>query len=169
MSKTRERVKKWTTELIFFAVVIGLVVAYQSRNLLTSDGSVEVSPMRLVSLDQQVHTLPEEGARTLVYFFAPWCQVCAASIGNLDSLESENLTVQRVALDYDSVEDVQDFVTNNEVNGTVLLGQQALKQQFNILGYPTYYIVDENRKIVASAYGYSTTVGMKINNFLNSD
>jgi hypothetical protein len=43
-----------------------------------------------------------------------------------------------------------------------LLGHEGLKQQFKIQGYPTYYILDEQQKVLAKSYGYSIALGLKL-------
>jgi protein-disulfide isomerase len=48
------------------------------------------------------------------------------------------------------------------ISNQILLGNEELKQQFKIQGYPTYYILDEQQKVQAKTYGYSTALGLKL-------
>lgn len=158
---------KWARDIAVIGAIFFAVQSWQSRNMLDTDGSVEIAPVNLVSINGDINALAEPGKRTLVYFFAPWCNVCAMSIGNLDYLEQEDLKIVRVALDYNDVESVQNFVSQNNVNGEVLLGTQAQKTAFQVPGYPAYYLLDEEMKVVSRAFGYSTAVGLKVKNYLN--
>ncbi len=159
-------------DIAVLALIIFAVTQWQSRNLLEDNGSIKVRNQTLVTLDGETDTLfaesASEGKNTLIYFFAPWCNVCAFSIGNLDGLDEEKTNVVRIALDYASTNEVQKFVDNNHVEGQILLGNDELKSEFNIPGYPTYYILDSNQNIIASSMGYSSTIGLKITEFLNS-
>ncbi|MBN7821558.1 TlpA family protein disulfide reductase [Bowmanella yangjiangensis] len=141
-------------------VALGVLYQWQTRNLLETGNQVPDTHLPLLSGGSS--PLTEEGKPTLVYFFAPWCSICAASIGNLEALESDELVIRRVAMDYASLEDVSDFVRDNEVSGDVLIGHEGLKQQFRVLGYPTYYLLDANQRVVASDMGYSTSMGLKV-------
>ena len=67
-----------------------------------------------------------------------------------------------MALDYSNVQEVQDFAIEHNISSQILLGHEALKQQFKIQGYPTYYIIDEQQKVLAKSYGYSTALGLKL-------
>ena len=154
-------------DLVLIAIVLVIVVQWQERNLSDDDGTIEVPKQSLVSLTGQVSTLANPGERTLVYFFAPWCSVCELSINSLEGIEADNLRVVRVALDYQTRNEVVDFVTRNAVEGEVLLGTQEQKGVFNVPGYPTYYILDEQRRIVGHSFGLSTNWGIRLKNYLS--
>lgn len=135
---------------------------YQNRNLLDVDGSVQISPQTFVKLDGDLYTLEASDKKTLIYFFAPWCTVCKFSINNLDIVDKDAFNIIRVALDYQSLEEIQAFTQDNGVEGVVLLGGPPHKRRFNISGYPTYYILDENLQVVKRDMGYSTSLGLKV-------
>lgn len=142
------------------------VSALRSHGMLSSDGSVTVESSNLVTLDGRVQPLLKGEKRTLVYFFAPWCSVCAVSIGSIDGIESEELEVVAVALDYAAIEDVEQFVARHDVNASVLLGNNNLKRQFKIKGYPSYYLINEESEVVARSFGFNTSTGIKVKNWL---
>lgn len=137
-------------------------MAYQNRELLADDGSIQITSQNFVQLNGDMYALEPSDKKTLVYFFAPWCTVCKMSIGNLDVVDADEYNVIRIALDYQSLEEVEAFVKNVGVNGTVLLGGEPHKKRFNISGYPTYYVLDETLKVIKSDMGYSTTLGLKL-------
>ncbi|MFT4940111.1 MAG: thiol-disulfide isomerase/thioredoxin [Paraglaciecola sp.] len=155
-------------DIAIVVIVIVAITAWQSRHLLDSDGTVELDNIRLVELSGGTENLLTGEKQTLLYFFAPWCNICSLSIGNLDYLDSENINVVTVAMDYQSIEEVQLFVDKNQVKSLVLLGTQDLKNTFSINGYPTYYLINKQSQIISSSYGYSSALGLKLTQFFNS-
>lgn len=170
MKKTSSsKLFSWVKELAVLGAIILAITAWQSRNLLDADGSVQLPEIRLVDLNSgSAEPLASEGKRTLVYFFAPWCQVCALSIGNLEYINPDVVNIVTVAMDYQSIEEVQGFVDEHQVHSQVLLGTQSLKDTFKLTGYPTYYLLNDKKQVVASSIGYSSALGLKLSTFLNS-
>lgn len=152
----------WTRDIFIGVVIIAAFMAYQNRNLLEDDGSIQIAAQNFVQLNGDMYSLEPSDKKTLIYFFAPWCSVCKMSIGNLDVVDTEEFNVIRVALDYQSVEEIQVFAKDADVQGTVLLGGEPHKKRFNISGYPTYYILNENLQIIKHDMGYSTSLGLKL-------
>lgn len=152
----------WTRDILLIVGVFVGITTWQARDMLDTDGSVIIQQQNLVSLQGEVLPLLSDEKPNLIYFFAPWCQICALSIGNLDYLNPESVNVVVIALDFGAKEEVQAFVDKHEVHNTVLLGHDALKQQFSVQGYPSYYLVDQNNTVVSSSFGYSTAIGLKL-------
>lgn len=149
---------------IIFVIILG-VSAWQSRNMLDSGEYLTEPKTMLPKLDGGTSYLIDSKKPTLIYFFAPWCGICELSIGNLDYIDSTQLNVVAVAMDYTTIEEVSDFVNQHTVSSKVLLGHEGLKQQFKIQGYPSYYLINENQTIVSKSFGYSTALGLKIREF----
>lgn len=167
MNKILNKIKQvrwriWLRDGVVLLVVMLAVTAWQSRNMLDVDSQVITGQQLLVGLDGKTGSLTAVDKPTLIYFFAPWCQVCSLSIGNLGYLDESKVNIVRVALDYASIEEVEEFAKQHNISEQVLLGHNSLKQQFQIQGYPTYYILDEKQKVVAKSYGYSTALGLKL-------
>ncbi|MFT5283757.1 MAG: thiol-disulfide isomerase/thioredoxin, partial [Yoonia sp.] len=150
------------TNILFFIIMISAVMAWQSKDMLSTNGTVTIQQKNLVSLQGQVVPLLNNDKPNLIYFFAPWCQICSLSIGNLTYLNPDKVNIVVIALDYSSTEEVIEFVNNHDVQSTVLLGQNELKSQFAIQGYPSYYLLDKEHNVVSSSYGYSTAIGLKL-------
>ena len=148
--------------MIVLCAIVFAVNAWQSRNMLDVDSDMVVEDQLLVGLDGQIRALIKPDKPSLIYFFAPWCKICSLSIGNLEYLDSDKLNIVRVALDYSNVEEVEDFAEKHNISSHILLGHEGLKQQFKIQGYPTYYILDEQQKVLSKSYGYSTALGLKL-------
>lgn len=152
----------WARDIVLLTLIVFGVMAWQSKDMLSTDGSVRVNQQNLVSLQGKVTPLLSDEKPNLIYFFAPWCRICALSIGNLDYLNTDKVNIVVVALDYAAKEEVIDFVKEHDISSTVLLGQNELKSEFAIQGYPSYYLVDKNYKVISSSFGYSTAVGLKL-------
>lgn len=152
----------WTRDILFGLLIIVGFIAYQNRNLLEDDGSVQINSQNFITLSGDMYSLAPSDKKTLVYFFAPWCAVCKMSIANLDVVDENEYNVVRIALDYQSVEEIKAFAKAAGVKGTVLLGGEPHKERFNISGYPTYYILDEQLQVISHDMGYSTSLGLRL-------
>ncbi len=152
----------WVRDILFGLLIIFGFIAYQNRNLLDDDGSIQISSQNFITISGDMYSLAPSDKKTLVYFFAPWCAVCKMSISNLDVVDTNEYKVVRIALDYQSVEEIEAFAKDAGVKGTVLLGGEQHKQRFNVSGYPTYYILDEQLQVISHDMGYSTSLGLKL-------
>ena len=126
------RLRKLRSLLLNIGLVVAVflaVTAYQSRNMLDTGG--ETAPgLHGTTLAGEPYDLGNAGGRpALVYFFAPWCKVCAASAGNLERLrrwrDESELQMVAVALSWNSVEEVRDYVERHELDLPVVLQQPA--------------------------------------------
>jgi thiol-disulfide isomerase/thioredoxin len=113
----------------------------------------------------------EKSSKTsLLYFFAPWCGVCKMSMGNLNILSkmtSANIII--VALDYENPTEVIDLIKVKELESfELILGDTTTNQAYKIEAYPSYYVISADGKIVTSAVGYTTTVGMLLRIWLSA-
>ncbi len=123
-----------------------------------SDISIDLVP----TLMDETVSLNAQGKTTVLYFFAPWCQICHVSIGNLQSLFQKNqqLNVIAIALDFTSKNEVKNFTNKHQLTFPVALGNEAIKQVFEISGYPSYYVLNEENVIIAKSMGYSSELGL---------
>ena len=145
--------------VVFFAAL-----AFQSRNMLSADGGA-APDLRGVTLAGDPYDLDDAAAKpAMVYFFAPWCRICAASSGNLNRLrrwrDPEDIEIVAVALDYGAVDDVREYVERHNLDVTVVLGDGNVSRQWQIRGFPSYYVLDSEHRIVRRDIGYSTQLGL---------
>ncbi len=107
-------------------------------------------------------SLTANGKTTILYFFAPWCQVCHASIDNLQALyqKNEQLDVIAIALDFTSNKEVMNFTSKHKLTFPIALGNEAIKQAFEISGYPSYYVLSDENVIISKSMGYSSELGL---------
>lgn len=134
----------------------------RETNMLSTDESVQQLSMQLPTLSGDSLTLAAKNKTTVFYFFAPWCEICHLSIGNLQSVyeKNDNIDVVAIALDFTSKEEVQRFISRHKLTFPIALGNDQVKEQFKIPGYPSYYVVDADNMITNKSMGYSTEVGL---------
>ena len=144
-------------------IVLG-VYAYQSRNLLPAE--LQPAPaLSALTLGGAFYDLREHAApATLVYFFAPWCHICAASASNIKYLRNlrsdHELRILMVALDWQTRTEVQEYADRHEITVPVLLADTRVAGDWNIYAFPTYYILDAHNRVIRRDLGYSTFAGL---------
>ena len=159
----RKRVS-WILNGAMMIAVFVAVSAFQARNMLDTDR--QLSPeLSAMTLDGNSFDLTSKELRsTVIYFFAPWCQYCALSSDNLNRLrrlrDEDALRIVAVALDWKDADEVKQFAERHELNVPVLLGDAAIARDWKVSGFPTYYVLDSQNRVVARDIGYSTQLGM---------
>jgi peroxiredoxin len=159
------------TQLRSLLLNVGLVVvvflaasAFQSRSMLSADG--EAAPALIgTTLEGDSYDLAEQRERpALVYFFAPWCRICGASADNLVRLrrwrDVDELEIVAVALDWQSADEVREYVERHELNVKVVLAGADVAQNWQIQAYPSYYVLDDRHRVLRRDIGYSTQLGL---------
>jgi peroxiredoxin len=96
----------------------------------------------------------------MMSFWALWCKMC---IKELDALrpyagEFDSLKITLLALSQDktrSVPKVKPFATSHKWTYTVVLDPENLMRDlYNVQAMPTFFIIDQNKKIVFTHQGY---------------
>ena len=130
--------------------------------MLSTGEKVKEQSISLKTLDNKTIGLTRNNKTTVVYFFAPWCQICHISISNLQAIyeKNEQINVIAVALDYVDKKEVFEFSSQHQLTFPVALGTEQIKTQFKIKGYPSYYVIDEKNTIIAKSMGYSSEIGL---------
>ena len=154
----------WAAQIAFLAAGVSTVYFFQTRNLLDTDGTI-APPLALTSLDGGAVDLHgSTGTPTLVYFFAPWCHVCAASAHNIRatrrSQADDELSILLVALDWEDEEEVRRYATEHELEVPVLLGDSRTARDWQVFGFPTYYVIDGQNRLAHKDFGYSSRLGL---------
>ena len=132
--------------------------------MLATDGQV-APELHGTTLAGDPYVLGEARSRpALVYFFAPWCRICAASAGNLNRLrrwrDESELEMIAVALDWGTVEEVSAYVERHEIDISVVLGDASVARNWQIYAFPSYYVLDSEHRIVRRDIGYSSQLGL---------
>lgn len=168
LSKVRTSIKENYRSFLLNAGLIAIVffvaLAFQTRNMLSDDGQA-APELRGVTLSGEPYDLADALERpAMVYFFAPWCRICAASSGNLNRLrrwrDPDDIEIVAVALDYGSAAEVRAYAERHDLNVKVVLGDSIVSRQWQIRGFPSYYVLDEEHRIIRRDIGYSTQLGL---------
>ncbi|WDE14523.1 TlpA family protein disulfide reductase [Thalassomonas haliotis] len=133
----------------------------ESSMLSTATELSEQAPVLPTLMDETI-SLKSQGKKTVLYFFAPWCTICHASISNLQNIyqDNEELDVIAVALDYANEQEIAEFSAQHRLDFPIALGNEQVKAQFKVQGYPSYYVIDEQNTITAKSMGYSSELGL---------
>lgn len=92
---------------------------------------------------------------TMLVFFATWCPHCNNEAAIISELEGqyEDLRVVMIGIDdEDDPEKVQEFVERYDIAGPAVY-QPSLGSTYQVSGYPTTYVLDDNDTIVAAHSG----------------
>jgi len=150
--------------VLFFVAVFVAVSTFQARNML-STSSMEAPALNGPLLRGGSYDIAAAGSRpVLVYFFAPWCKFCAVSSDNLTRLrrlrDDDSLEILTVALDWQDREEVRNYVDRHKLDLPVVLGDTRIAQDWRVYAFPTYYVLDSERRIRRRDLGYSTQFGL---------
>lgn len=159
-----EKIRSVLLNAGLIAVVFFGLLAFQTRNMLETDGQI-APELRGITLAGEPYDLGDASDKpALVYFFAPWCRICAASSGNLNRLrrwrDVDDIEIVAVALDWSTANEVREYVERHDLNITVVLGDTTVARQWQIQAYPSYYVLDNEHRIVRRDIGYSTQLGL---------
>jgi thiol-disulfide isomerase/thioredoxin len=154
-------------DIVLLVAVFFLVSMWQTRNLPDDDHTPELEPAWLDNM--RADSVFVSGEVGVVYFFAPWCFYCRKSIDNLDELViSGKLSWARaVALEYNDLDEVREFINETGVRLPVLLGGGQTSTDWQIRGFPTYFVIDGDGRIVSRSVGYATKIGLLARVWLN--
>ena len=161
------RLRKYRLTLLnigLLMVMFLVVTAFQSRNMLPTDRQ-PAPALHAATLQGGPYNLEATPARpVLVYFFAPWCNYCAASSGNLVRLrrwrEESHLEIVTVALDWRDFEEVSAYADRHDLNMPIVLGDAQVARDWQVYAFPTYYVLDSQHRVIRRDLGYSTQAGL---------
>jgi peroxiredoxin len=158
------RWKRFALEALIFVVIVAGIQAWRARDLLPADERTAVPAFELSDLEGRTWRSTDlAGKPAVIYFFAPWCGVCAASSPQLrwfHRWRGDDVQVILVGLDYAAPSEVREYARKHSLTMPVLLGTPATGAAFRIRGYPTYYVIDAQGRIARRDVGLSTVAGL---------
>jgi thiol-disulfide isomerase/thioredoxin len=151
-------------EILLVVVIVGGIQAWRMRDLLPADERVAAPAFELVDLQGRRWT-PEAlaGKPAVLYFFAPWCGVCAASSPQLrwfDRWMGDEVQLVLVGLDWSNPAELEAYAARHELSMPVLAAGPQTAADYRIRGYPTYYVLDADGRIAGRDFGYTTAPGL---------
>lgn len=162
--------RSFAIQILIFLMAFQVLSFLRETSMLSTDTPMQdlVSSTHNANLDNlptlmgETVSLNAQGKTTILYFFAPWCQICHVSIGNLQTLyeKNEHLDVIAIAMDFTDSQEVMKFTSKHQLTFPIALDDGSLKKTFEISGYPSYYVLSENNVIVGKSMGYSSELGL---------
>ena len=146
-----------------FCFVLVLVLSFSGCGTNEPDPATvvvgsEAPSFSLKSLDgTTVKSSALRGNVVVLNFWATWCQPCMSEIPELKQVAaSSKAKVIGIALDQDGLKSIKPFVASNNINYTVLVGDEEVFQRFNGVGIPYTLVLDPSQRIVKIYRGPTT-------------
>jgi len=100
------------------------------------------------------------GKVVVVNFWATWCPPCRAEVPDFVRVQSKyrnrGLAFVGLSLDTGGARDVRPFVEDNNVNYTMLIGNDDVAKAYGgIVGIPTSFLIDRKGRIIQRFQGYT--------------
>lgn len=153
--------RRTTTLIQWLALLLAIVAisVWLNRHLLQKGTTLD--PLQLPNLQGEIQRIDwQDSRRTVVYAFAPWCSICRVSMPGLNIIEDNDVRVIALAFDWQSEQEVAQFVDNVGFQGHVLMANDSLAQTLKVEAYPTYYVIDQNGIIQHRDRGLTTPPGL---------
>ncbi|MFQ5605692.1 MAG: TlpA disulfide reductase family protein [bacterium] len=107
------------------------------------------------------------GKTVLLDFWAVWCAPCVAAFPTLNRLQrdlaNENFAVVGLAAYSGTPEDVHKFLKKHKLIYTIVVADETLVQRFEVIGYPTYLLIDSDGKMYKKYVGEVKNLYSQIN------
>ena len=154
--------------LIVVAVVISLMLVFgiqktrHSQPLQGGAGKLQgqLAPdFALISLDGKTLKLSDfHGKAVLLNFWATWCEPCKIEMPWFIDLQkkygAQGFQVVGVAMDDASPSDIADFAKKMGVNYPIVIGKEAVGDQYGGLPYlPSTFYIDRDGKVIERVFG----------------
>lgn len=164
MQLTSKRVIRFLLEMLLVFLLFIALYAWQTRGLLPADQRTQAPDLELLDLHGEPwSTQTMLGKPAVLYFFAPWCKVCAASSSQLRWFQrwsGESVQSVLIGLDWRDSAELAEYARRNELNLPVLLGMPSTGADYRVRGYPTYYVIDSEGRVAARDFGFTTAIGL---------
>jgi len=165
--ETKKKLISWFGQSLIFIGIFLAITWWQQKDMLATSSDAIAPSFSLVNMQNDVMQFQpaSQTQKTLIYFFAPWCSICHASIDNIEAIKQSadgKINFYAVALDWKSKDEVKAFLKDHNLSMPILLGTQQTQEAFKIRGFPSYYVIDRNGHLQSKDMGYTTELGMRI-------
>lgn len=171
LSKKEKRKKFWKNRIVDVVLVVAIfwvATAWQTRNLIKNKEAAPDFQLTSITGDS-IQLYNDSKQKTIIYFFAPWCTICALSSQSINALskekDQEKYRILAIGLDYEDVTELQTFAQDHKLTVPVLIGDRSVQEAYKIGSFPTFYLLDKNNRVKNKTVGYTTAVGLELRSF----
>jgi thiol-disulfide isomerase/thioredoxin len=145
---------------LILTIVIAIAVtapasSMQGSQSATSNESIQLKALPPIALqDFDGKTVPAEKFKDKIVvldFWATWCGPCLAEIPELNRLQEKygdkGVKVVGVTMASGEAKEVKPFIARNKMKYTVLMGDDDQAYDFNVVAFPTTYLLTKDLKI----------------------
>ncbi|MEA3371051.1 MAG: redoxin domain-containing protein [Campylobacterota bacterium] len=149
----------YAKEILLFIFVMtilaNLISLYKSSDL--NSGTLALNEVTLIDNKSYIFTQEKP---VLIHFWATWCPTCKVEASNIEFI-SKYFDVVTIAVNSGSKDELIDYLLENDLRFNVLNDSNSYySQEFNVAAFPTTFIYDENKNLVFSEVGYTSTIGL---------
>lgn len=130
----------------------------------------KLSPIDLPNLfDEEELVSLNRGKLVLIDFWEYWCGPCLASFPKVEDLKKrypEDLEV--IGIVSDKPEKARIIVEQKGTSFVNLVGNDALKEQFNVSSFPRYFLIDKNGIVKKEYFGFTDNIEKDIKDLIKT-
>ena len=153
------KLKRYFKEFIYFIIIITLLTnaisLYKSQSL----NSEPLNLKRVNLLDNVTYNLPDKKP-LLIHFWATWCPTCKLEASNIEFI-SHRFEVITIAVNSRRDDEIKQFLKERDYSYKVVNDHNGeFASKFKVSAFPTTFIYDQNKKLLFSEVGYSSTFSL---------
>lgn len=121
--------------------------------------------LKIYNEDKTLSLNDLRGKVILLDFWIKNCGACIQSVQHLNKLEDKfkDKTFKIISINsYDPIEDVSWFCKKHNIKFPVLLNGKEVAEKYGVNGFPAFFIIDKEGKIIYSNAGYNKSIESEV-------
>lgn len=128
----------------------------------------------LMDKDGKPHSLEDyRGRVVLIDFWGVWCHWCKVAMPGLQQmhreLKDEGLTIMGVNVGDKSSDIPIKYMRSHGYDYLLLLEGRPVAERYNVRGFPTFYVIDTEGKVLYEGSGYSKQQERRVENVIREE